>query len=123
MTYATQIAETGSIEDGLQKLKATLKGGPDDRDVYITLANLYTRLRRYPEAEEATEKAAQLSTKSEEKQGVDFLRGTVYERQKRTIQAEDQFRRGLKRRPAKHRGPQLPGLYAGGPQPEAGRSL
>jgi len=95
MTYATQIAETGSPEDGLQKLKATLKGGPEDRDVYITLANLYTRLRRYPEAEEATEKAAKLSSKAEEKQGVDFLRGTVYERQKKYDQAEDQFRRVL----------------------------
>ena len=95
MTYATQIAETGSADEGLQKLKATLKGGPDDRDVYITMANLYTRLRRYPEAEEATEKAAQLSTKPEEKQGVDFLRGTVYERQKKYDQAEDSFRKVL----------------------------
>jgi len=95
MTYATQIAETGSADEGLQKLKTTLKGGPDDRDVYITMANLYTRLRRYPEAEEATEKAAQLSIKPEEKQGVDFLRGTVYERQKKYDQAEDSFRKVL----------------------------
>jgi tetratricopeptide (TPR) repeat protein len=95
MTYATQVAETGSADDGLQKLKATLKGSPDDRDVYITLANLYTRLRRYPEAEEATEKAAKLSTKAEERQGVDFLRGTVYERQKKYDQAEDEFRKVL----------------------------
>ena len=82
-------------DDGIQKLKASLKGGPDDRDVYVTLANLYTRLRRYPEAEETTDKAAQLSTKPEEKQAVDFLRGSLFERQKKYDQAEDMFRKVL----------------------------
>ena len=95
MTYATQVAETGSADEGIQKLKALFKGGPDDRDVYTTLANLYTRLRRYSDAEEATEKAAQLSTKPEEKQGLDFLRGSILERQKKYDQAEEMFRKVL----------------------------
>src|SRR6266496_2546291 len=93
MTYATQVAETGSAEEGVQKLKALLKGAPEDRDVYVTLANLYTRLRRFPDAEEAADKAGQLSTKPEEKQGVDFLRGSIYERQKKYEQAEELFRK------------------------------
>ena len=35
MTYATQIAETGQADDGVQKLKAMLKGTNEDRDVYM----------------------------------------------------------------------------------------
>ena len=93
MTYATQIAEMGSPDEGVQKLKALLKGTAEDRDVYITLANLYTRLRRFPDAEAAADKAAELSSKPEEKQSVDFLRGSVFERQKKYEQAEDMFRK------------------------------
>jgi tetratricopeptide (TPR) repeat protein len=95
MTYATQVAETGSPDDGVQKIKAMLKGTPEDRDVYITLAGLYGRLRRWPEADEATEKAAALSTQPEEKQAIDFLRGSNFERQKKYDQAEEMFRKVL----------------------------
>ena len=93
MTYATQIAEVGSADEGVQKLKALLKGTAEDRDVYVTLANLYTRLRRFSDAEAAADKAGALSSKPEEKQGVDFLRGSVFERQKKYEQAEDMFRK------------------------------
>jgi tetratricopeptide (TPR) repeat protein len=99
MTYATQVAETGSPDDGLQKIKAMLKGTPEDRDVYVTLAGLYSRLRRYPEAEEAVEKASQLSTKPEEKQAVNFLRGSTFERQKKYDQAEEMFRKVIEADP------------------------
>ena len=58
----------------MQQVKALLKGTPDDRDVYITLAQMYSRLKRWPEAEEALDKAEQLSTKHEEKEYVYFLR-------------------------------------------------
>jgi predicted Zn-dependent protease len=32
-----------------------LKGTPEDRDVYITLSQMYSRLKRWPEAEAALE--------------------------------------------------------------------
>jgi tetratricopeptide (TPR) repeat protein len=95
MTYATQVAETGQTDDGLQRLKSLLKGTAEDRDVYITLANLYTRLRRWPEAEEAIDKAAKFSAKPEEKQAVDFLKASTFERQKKYEQAEELFRKVL----------------------------
>ena len=41
-------------------MKALLKGTPDDREVYIALANMYSRLKRWQEAEAALDKAAQL---------------------------------------------------------------
>jgi tetratricopeptide (TPR) repeat protein len=95
MVYAAQLADMGQVDEGLQQVKALLKGTSDDREVYITLAQMYSRLKRWPEAEEALDKAAQLSTKEDEKEYVEFLRGSTYERQKKYDQAEDTFRKIL----------------------------
>jgi tetratricopeptide (TPR) repeat protein len=95
MVYAAQLADMGQVDAGLDQVKSLLKGNADDRDVYINLAQMYTRLKRWPEAEAALDKAAQLSTKDEDKEYVEFLRGSTYERQKNYEQAEATFRKVL----------------------------
>jgi tetratricopeptide (TPR) repeat protein len=72
-----------------------LKGTPEDREVYIALAQMNSRLKRWPEAEEDLDKAEQLSTKPEDKRYLYFLRGSTYERQKKYDQAEEVFRKVL----------------------------
>jgi tetratricopeptide (TPR) repeat protein len=95
MVYAAQLADMGKGDAGLQQVKALLKGTPDDREIYVTLAQMYSRLRRWPEAEEALDKAEQLSSKPDEKEYMYFLRGSTYERQKKYEQAEEMFRKVL----------------------------
>lgn len=95
MVYAAQLADMGQVDAGLDQVKSLLKGNADDRDVYINLAQMYTRLKRWPEAETALDKAAQLSTRDEDKEYVEFLRGSTYERQKKYDQAEEVFRKVL----------------------------
>src|SRR5580693_5544876 len=95
MVYAAQLADMGQVDAGLDQVKSMLKGNADDRDVYINLAQMYTRLKRWPEAEAALDKAAQLSTRDEDKEYVEFLRGSTYERQKKYEQAEETFRKVL----------------------------
>jgi tetratricopeptide (TPR) repeat protein len=95
MVYAAQLADMGQPDTGLQQVKALLKGTPEDREVYITLSQMYSRLKRWPEAEEALNQAEQLSTKDEDKQYVYFLRGSTYERQKKYEPAEEMFRKVL----------------------------
>jgi tetratricopeptide (TPR) repeat protein len=95
MVYAAQLADQGQVDSALEQVKSMLKGTPDDRDVYIRLAQMYTRLKRWPEAEAALDKAAELSTKEEDKEYVEFLRGSTYERQKKYDQAEETFRKVL----------------------------
>jgi predicted Zn-dependent protease len=95
MVYAAQLSDMGQADAGLQQVKALLKGTPEDRDVYITLSQMYSRLKRWPEAEAALDKAEQLSTKDEDKQYVYFLRGSTYERQKKYDPAEEMFRKVL----------------------------
>jgi len=56
---------------------------------------MYQRLKRWPESEAALDKAAEFSTKDEDKEYVEFLRGSTYEREKKYDQAEEVFRKVL----------------------------
>ena len=95
MVYAGQLADAGQTEAALQQIKSFLKGNSEDREVYINLATMYSRLKRWPEAEAALDKADQLSTKPDDKETITFLRASGYERQKKYDQAEDLFRKLL----------------------------
>jgi tetratricopeptide (TPR) repeat protein len=95
MVYASQLADMGQTEAGLQQVKSLLKGTPDDREVYVALANMYNRQKRWQEADAALDKAEQLATKPEEKDNITFLRAAALERQKKFEQAEELFRRVL----------------------------
>ena len=70
MVYAAQLADMGQPDQGLQLVKSLLKGTPEDREVYVTLAQMYSRLKRWPDAEQALDKVEQLSSKPEEKEYV-----------------------------------------------------
>ena len=91
--YAGQLADNGKVEEGVNILKSMLTGGPEDRGVYIAMANLYSRLRKWPEAEEAVNKAESLASRQEEKDYVNFVAGSIYERQKKYDKAEEMFKK------------------------------
>jgi len=80
----------------LARVKAMLKGNPSsDREIWIALVQMNSRLHRYPDAEKALAKALELSTKQDEKDYVNFIAGSVYERQKKYNEAESYFRKVL----------------------------
>jgi tetratricopeptide (TPR) repeat protein len=95
MVYAAQLADTGAPDKALAEVQSMLKGKGEDRDVYITLAQMNTRLKRWDDAQHALDKAEQLSTKPDDKEYVYFLRGSSFERQKKYDQAEEMFRKVL----------------------------
>jgi|KBSMisStandDraft_5_1062788.scaffolds.fasta_scaffold12853_2 tetratricopeptide (TPR) repeat protein len=95
MVYASQLADLGQADSAIAQVKALLKGTPDDRQVYISLAQMYARLKRWPDADEALSKADGLSNKQEDKEYINFLRASNLERQKKYDQAEDLFRKVL----------------------------
>src|SRR5580693_1622580 len=99
MVLDAQIADTGDPEKPLADVRSLLKGTSDDRDVYLRLAIMYTRLKRWDDAEKALDKAGQLSTKPEDKEYVSFLRGSTYEREKKYDAAEAEFRKILAANP------------------------
>ena len=95
MVLASQLADSGQPEVGLQQVKSLLTGKPEDREVYIALAQMYSRLKRWNEAEGAINKAEQLSAKPDDKQYTNFVKGSIYERQKKYDQAEAEFKQIL----------------------------
>lgn len=95
MVLDAQLADTGDVDKALADARSLLKGGPEDREVYVRLGIMYTRAKRWKEAEEALSKAEQLATKPDEKSYVYFLRGDLFQRQKMFDQAEAEFRKVL----------------------------
>jgi tetratricopeptide (TPR) repeat protein len=95
MVLAAQQADMGDADKALKDVRAMLKGdaNSDDRQVYITLSQMYSRLRRFSDAEQALDKAEQLSSKPEDKEYIWFLRGSTLEREKRYPEAEEQFKK------------------------------
>jgi tetratricopeptide (TPR) repeat protein len=95
MVLAGQLADSGKVDEGIALAKAQLKGTAEDRDVYLQLSQIYARLRRWSDADEALDKASALSSKPEDKKYDYYLRGSYLERQKKYEPAEEMFRKVL----------------------------
>jgi tetratricopeptide (TPR) repeat protein len=99
MVLDAQLADTGDPTKPLDDVRSLLKGTPEDREVYLRLSIMYTRLKRFSDAEEALNKAEQLSLKADDKEYVYFLRGSTFEREKKYDQAEAEFKKILVNNP------------------------
>jgi len=95
MVLDAQLADNGEVDKSIGDVKSFLKGGPEDREVYIRLSIIYTRAKRWKEAVDALAQAEKLATKPDEKAYVSFLRGDVYQRQKMYDEADTEFRKVL----------------------------
>src|SRR6201987_5466208 len=95
MVLDAQLADMGDFDQAVADIKGMLKGGPEDRDVHLRLAIIYTRAKRWNDAEQSLAKAEQLSGKPDDKAYVSFLRGDLYQRQKMFDQADSEFRKVL----------------------------
>ncbi len=89
------LGEKGQLDDADKVLRGLLKGGDDDEDVYLDLAQVQERGRRYAEAEQSALKAQELANESAEKETATFMLGAIYERQKKYDLAETQFKKAL----------------------------
>lgn len=93
MVLAGQEADAGKQDEAIARVRAMLKGTPEDREVYIALSQMYSRLKRWKDAEDAIQRAIQLSSKPEDKSYSNYVAGSIYERQKKYEQAEEYFRK------------------------------
>lgn len=98
LMYAGQLADTGQADQGIALAKAQLsptQSATDQRDAYLALAQIYTRLKRWPDAAAALDSASALAKKPQEKMYVYFLRGVLADRQKHYDEAEAEFHKAL----------------------------
>jgi tetratricopeptide (TPR) repeat protein len=95
LTYASQLADTGKLDEALKLANAQLNGTPSDREVYFTIADINSRARHFKDAEAALSKVETLSTKPSEKVFLSDYRANLAEKQKLYDQAELDYRKGL----------------------------
>jgi tetratricopeptide (TPR) repeat protein len=99
MVLDAQLADTGQLDQAVADMRSMLKGGAEDRDVYVRLGIVYTRAKQWNDALEALAKAEEVSTKADDKAYVLFLRGDLYQRQKNFDAAEVEFKKVLSMTP------------------------
>jgi tetratricopeptide (TPR) repeat protein len=97
LMLAGELADQDHPEEGLAMAKSLLDGGtPDEkRGVWLAIAQMNIRLRRWKDAEDALDQAEPLATKKDDRTYLFFLRGEWAERQKHLDQAEQFFRQAL----------------------------
>jgi tetratricopeptide (TPR) repeat protein len=95
LMLAGELVNQGKVDEGLNMTKALLNNTDQDRTVYFALGNMYTRLRRWKDADDALAKATPLATKKDDQLYLLFLKGALADRQKHMDQAETDFRQAL----------------------------
>jgi tetratricopeptide (TPR) repeat protein len=96
---ANVIGEMGRVEEAVKQLQALMKNTLDDRELYVSVATVYSQAKQYDEAEQAANKALAQSSKPEEQEYARYLLGSIYERQKKYDLAEEQFKKVLETDP------------------------
>jgi tetratricopeptide (TPR) repeat protein len=99
VTRGLLLGENGDPDQAASQLRALLTHSAADLDIDLDLAQVFQQNKRYDDAEAALTQAENLATRSNEREMVWFMRGTIYDRQKKYDQAEEQFNRVLKADP------------------------
>jgi tetratricopeptide (TPR) repeat protein len=89
------IGEMGRVEEAVKQLQGLMNNTPADRELYVSVATVYSQAKQYDEAEQAANKALAQSAKPEEQEYARYLLGSIYERQKKYDLAEEQFKKVL----------------------------
>jgi tetratricopeptide (TPR) repeat protein len=89
------VGEMGQVGEAVNQLQALMNNTPADRELYLSVANVYIQAKQFAEAEQAVNKALGYSSKPEEEGYSRFILGSIYERQKKYDLAEEQFKKVL----------------------------
>ncbi len=87
-------ADMGRVDIATSEVKKLLDG-TDDRSVYMTLAELYEKGKKFDDARKALEEAEKRSPEQSDKVSVWFMRGAMFEKMKNLPLAEAEFRKVL----------------------------
>ncbi|MGA8028779.1 MAG: tetratricopeptide repeat protein [Bryobacteraceae bacterium] len=95
---AQLFADEGKTDQAIAELNKLLDG-KNDRETYLAMVDVYEKGRNYSAMGKALDAADKLSETKEEKTNVLFMRGAMYERQKKYDLAEKEFRQVLEMDP------------------------
>lgn len=98
LVRANLLAEVGRGAEAAKEVRSLLDGR-GDREIYLSLAQIYEKAKNYPEMAKAIDEAEKLSTSEEEKDGLVFMRAAMFEKMKNFDAAEANFRKLLAKNP------------------------
>jgi tetratricopeptide (TPR) repeat protein len=93
--HATMLGEAGHVDEAVAQLRTFLTNRPIDRAIYISIAQVYLQAKRFDAAEQADQKALDLSPNPEDQEFALFVQASIFERQKKYEQAEQTFKKVL----------------------------
>jgi Flp pilus assembly protein TadD len=99
VTYALLLGENGQTDEAARFLREKFQEAGNDRELFVTLAQVYERGHRYADAEQAIRRAEKLASSPAENEGIWFLLGAILERQKKFDLAEEQFKKVIELNP------------------------
>jgi len=99
VTLALLYGEKSDTAEGTRLLQGLLNGTDADQEVYLDLAQVQARGKKYAEAEQSATKAEQLAHGAEEQQAAWTMLGGIYQIQKKYEEAERLFRKVLQANP------------------------
>jgi len=95
---ASVLSDEGKTEQAIAEAKKLLNG-KNDRETYLTIAQIYEKGKNFKEMAKALDASEKLSSTKEEKENIYFMRGAMFERQKNYSAAEAEFRKALASNP------------------------
>jgi tetratricopeptide (TPR) repeat protein len=98
LAHASLLTEKGKTDEAVSEVRGLLKG-EHDRETLLAVAQIYEKAKRYADEAKTLDEAEKLSTTNDQKETIAFLRGAMYERQKKYDASEAEFRKVLAMNP------------------------
>jgi Flp pilus assembly protein TadD len=98
LVRASLLAELGKGDQAISDMKKLLDG-KNDRETYLSLAQLYDKTKNYEDMAKAIDAAEKLATTKEDRESTHFMRGAMLEKLKKYDAAEGEFRKVLELNP------------------------
>jgi tetratricopeptide (TPR) repeat protein len=95
VTLAMLYGEKSDTDTATKLLTGLLQGNDGDQGIYVDIAQVQERGRKYTDAEQSAQKAEQMARDDGDKETTWFMLGAIFEREKKFDQAEEQFRKVL----------------------------
>lgn len=99
VNLAMLYGEKTDAPDATKLLQGLLHGNAGDQQIYVDLAQVQERSKKYGDAEKSAQKAEEMAAAPADKQTAWFMLGAIYERQKKYDLAEQEFQKVLQQNP------------------------
>ena len=99
LAHATLNADMGKTDAAAAEVRKAFSDGKSDQEMYVALAQIYDKGRKFDEMAKALDSAEKLAQNQDDKDNIWFIRGAMFEKMKKNDAAEAEFRKVLATNP------------------------